>query len=314
MSVLVLAEHDGKQLKSFMAQLIGAASRWNQPIDVLVYGNQVDEMAREAASLSGVARIILASAEHLAHPLVEDVQDLVLEIAREYSVILGAHSVLGKSVLPGIAARLDIAPIMDVIDISGPATYIRPEYAGNIFSQIENLQSRQIISVRTTSFKPVHGDGHADIVTLPVPRSRAISHWISDDIHHSDRPELASARVVISGGRSLGDDFERLLAPIAGQLGAAIGATRACVDAGFAPNDLQVGQTGTVIAPDLYIAVGVSGAVQHIAGIKDSKLVVAINHDPNAPIFHYADYGLVADLFTALPELQTALKERATAH
>lgn len=308
MSILVLAELDGNKLKGLAAHVVSAASAWQQPIDLLVYGRQVDEAAKEAANLSGVARVLVAQADHFAHPLVEDVQDLVLSIAKEYSVIVGAHSVLGKSVIPAIAARLDVAPVTDVVEVHAPSTYVRPEYAGNIFSRVENHQALQIITVRNTAFRPVAAGGNAEVVSISVPASRALSGWIKEDINHSDRPELGSARVVIAGGRSLGENFEALLSPIAEKLDAAIGATRACVDAGFAPNDLQVGQTGTLIAPDLYIAVGISGAMQHIAGIKDSKVVVAINHDPDAPIFKYADYGVIADLFTALPELDKALQ------
>jgi electron transfer flavoprotein alpha subunit len=309
MSILVLAEHDGKQLKLSTLQAVNAAGVWQQPIDLLVYGNQVENIAREAASLSGVNRVLVAQADHLLHSLVEDVQDLVLTIADDYQVILSAHSVLGKSVLPPIAARLNIAPITDVIEIQTPSTYVRPSYAGNILSQIQNHQAMQIISIRATAFRPVTQNGTAEIIHILVPPSRGLSEWISEDLNYSERPELSSARVVIAGGRSLGENFEDLLSPIAKQLDAAIGATRACVDAGFAANDLQVGQTGTVIAPELYIAVGISGAMQHIAGIKDSKVIVAINHDPDAPIFKYADYGVVADLFTALPALHQALQK-----
>jgi len=313
MSILVLAEHDGKQLKPSTLQAINAASVWQQPIDLLVYGNQVENIAQEAKNLSGVTRVLVAQADHLSHSLVEDVQDLVLSIAEHYQVILCAHSVLGKSVLPAIAAKLDIAPITDVIKIQAPSTYVRPSYAGNILSHIQNHQTIQIISIRATAFRPVTTpetrNGAAEMINISVPPSRGLSEWLSEDLNHSERPELSSARVVIAGGRSLGENFENLLSPIAQQLDAAIGATRACVDAGFAANDLQVGQTGTVIAPELYIAVGISGAMQHIAGIKDSKVIVAINHDPDAPIFKYADYGVVADLFTALPALHNALQK-----
>lgn len=313
MSILVLAEHDGKQLKTSTAQAVSAAAVWRQPIDLLLYGNQLEQLASDAAQLSGVARVLVAQADHLSHPLVEDVQDLILSIAREYKVIVSAHSVLGKSVLPAVAARLDIAPITDVIDIQleqGAAPiYVRPEYAGNIFTHIQNPQTQQIISVRATAFRPVSSGGAADILQVAVPGARGISQWLDESINESERPDLSSARVVIAGGRSLGEEFDKLLNPLAEHLDAAIGATRACVDAGFAANDLQVGQTGTVIAPELYIAVGISGAMQHIAGIKDSKVIVAINNDPDAPIFKYADYGVVADLFTALPELHRALQQ-----
>ena len=309
MSVLVLAEREGKQLKPSTYQAVAAAAAWHLPIDLLVYGDDVGIVAAEAKQLAGVRRVLVAQAAHFQHPLVEDVQDLVLSIANEYSHILSAHSVFGKSVLPGIAARLDIAPITDVIEIKAPSTYVRPGYAGNILSTIENYEPVQVITVRATAFRAITRGGDAEIIAIDVPPARGISQWISEQLTHSERPELNSARVVIAGGRSLGEEFNALLDPIAVQLDAAIGATRACVDAGFAANDLQVGQTGTIIAPELYIAVGISGAMQHLAGIKDSKIIVAINHDPDAPIFKHADYGLVADLFTALPELNSALQQ-----
>lgn len=309
MSVLVLAESEGKQLKPSTYQAVSAAAAWRLPIDLLVYGDDVGIVAAEAKQLAGVRRVLVAQAAHFQHPLVEDVQDLVLSIANEYSHILSAHSVFGKSVLPGIAARLDIAPITDVIEIQAPSTYVRPGYAGNILSTIENHEPVQIITVRATTYRAITRGGDAEIFTIDVPPARGISQWISEQLTYSERPELNSARVVIAGGRSLGEEFNALLDPIAVQLDAAIGATRACVDAGFAANDLQVGQTGTIIAPELYIAVGISGAMQHLAGIKDSKIIVAINHDPDAPIFKHADYGLVADLFTVLPELNSALQQ-----
>lgn len=309
MSVLVLAEREGKQLKPSTYQAVAAAAAWQLPIDLLVYGDEVETVAAEAKQLAGVRRVLVAQAAHLQHPLVEDVQELVLSIANQYTHILSAHSVFGKSVLPGIAARLDIAPITDVIEIQAPSTYVRPGYAGNILSTIENHEPVQIISVRATAYRASNRDGDAEVIAIDVPPARGISQWISEQLTHSERPELNSARIVIAGGRSLGEEFNALLDPIAVQLDAAIGATRACVDAGFAANDLQVGQTGTIIAPELYIAVGISGAMQHLAGIKDSKIIVAINHDPDAPIFKHADYGLVADLFTVLPELNSALQQ-----
>ena len=311
MSVLVLAERDGKQLKRSTYRAVTAAATWQLPIDLLVYGDDVEVVAAEAQQLDGVKRVLVAQAAHLQHALVEDVQELVLSIADRYTHILSAHSVFGKSVVPGIAARLDIAPITDVVEIHAPATYVRPTYAGNILSTIENHEAVQIITVRATAFSAIsHANDSGDdveIISIDVPPARGISQWIGEQLTHSDRPELNSARVVIAGGRSLGEKFNELLDPVAEQLDAAIGATRACVDAGFAANDLQVGQTGTIIAPELYIAVGISGAMQHLAGIKDSKIIVAINHDPDAPIFKHADYGLVGDLFTVLPELATEL-------
>ena len=310
MSILVFAEQDGKALRPSTLQAITAAAAWQLPIDLLVYGNNVEAAAAEAAQLVGVRRVLVAQAQHLQHPLVEDVLDLGFSIAGEYTVILSAHSVFGKSLLPGIAARLDVAPITDVVEIQAPSTYVRPSYAGNILSEVRSSESIQVVTVRATAFRAAVRGGNAELISVNVPLSRGISHWVSEALNHSDRPELNSARVVIAGGRSLGEQFDELLNPIAEHLEAAVGATRACVDAGFAANDMQVGQTGTIIAPELYIAVGISGAMQHLAGIKDSKIIVAINHDPDAPIFKHADYGLVADLFTALPALNNALEQR----
>lgn len=310
MSILVFAEQDGKALRPSTLQAITAAAAWALPIDLLVYGNNVEAAAAEAAQLTGVRRVLVAQAAHLQHPLVEDVLDLGLSIAGEYKVILSAHSVFGKSLLPGIAARLDVALITDVVEIQAPSTYVRPSYAGNILSEVRSNESIQVVTVRATAFRAATRGGNAEVITVNVPQSRGISQWVSEALNHSDRPELNSARVVIAGGRSLGEQFDELLNPIAEHLEAAVGATRACVDAGFAANDMQVGQTGTIIAPELYIAVGISGAMQHLAGIKDSKIIVAINHDPDAPIFKHADYGLVADLFTALPALNSALQQR----
>lgn len=316
MKVLVLAERDGQALKASTYQAVAAATAWNLPIDLLVYGADNQTVAQEAATLSGVQRVLNAQAAHLEHPLVEDLAELVLGVAQDYAVIVSAHSVIGKSLLPSVAARLDIAPTTDVVEIHAPSTYVRPSYAGNIFTRIENHDPIQMVSVRTTAFQRASINPHdrADITPIEVPAARRVSRWIKETLNHSERPELSTARVVIAGGRSLGAEFDALLNPLAEQLDAAIGATRACVDAGFAANDLQVGQTGTIIAPELYIAVGVSGAVQHIAGIKDSKIIVAINHDPDAPIFKYADYGLVADLFTALPALHSALNSALQEH
>lgn len=308
MSVLVLAEVDGKTLKPSTYQAITAATHWGLAIDVLVYGKDLDAALAEASTITGVRQVLCAQADHLQHPLIEDASDLVMTIASDYQVILTAHSVFGKSLLPGIAARLDTAAITDVIAIEAPSHYVRPSYAGNILAHIDNHEAVQIVSVRSTAFRAAERNGNAQVVEISVPPSRAVSRWISEQLSHSERPELNSARVVIAGGRSLGEQFDSLLNPLAEKLDAAIGATRACVDAGFAANELQVGQTGTIIAPELYIAVGISGAMQHIAGIKDSKIIVAINHDPDAPIFKYADYGLVADLFSALPELNAALQ------
>jgi electron transfer flavoprotein alpha subunit len=307
MSILILAEHDGKQLKQSTRQAVTAAAAWQLPIHILVTAEQADVVAKEAASISNVARVIKVEAAHFSHPLAEDVSAVLVKLAPEYKVILGGHTALSKSVLPRVAALLDVAMLSDVIQITAPATYVRPIYAGNVFATVESSDSTQVLTVRGTSFEVTADGGNAEIVSIEAPAANTTTRWIKEEKNVSDRPELASAHVVISGGRSLGEQFNSLLDPIAHKLNAAVGATRACVDAGFAPNDIQVGQTGTVVAPELYIAVGISGAMQHIAGIKDSKVIVAINHDPDAPIFKYADYGLVADLFKALPELNAVL-------
>ena len=308
MRTLVCAEVDGEQLKTSTYQAISAASAWNVPIDLLVYGNHINAAVTEAMHIAGVHQVLVAEAEHFHHPLVEDVLELVVGISGDYQHIVTAHTSFGRSLLPAIAARLDVAAITDVIAIEAPATYVRPAYAGNILARVHNHEVTQVVSVRATAFPAAQTqDSAAQRISLVVPPAQGKSLWLSEQVKHSDRPALHSARVVIAGGRSLGEQFETLLNPLAEDLDAAIGATRACVDAGFAANELQVGQTGTIIAPDLYIAVGISGAMQHLAGIKDSKMIVAINHDPDAPIFKHADYGLVADLFTALPELHAAL-------
>lgn len=307
MSILILAEHDGKQLKPSTRQAVSAATAWQQPIDLLVIGDDVAAVAAEAAQVSHVARVLEVEAAHFAHQLAEDVGTLIAGLGRDYQVILAAHTVFSKNALPRAAALLDVAMIPDVVEIHAPATYVRPIYAGNVLATVASADTIQLLSVRATAFDAAGNDGAAERVTLTAPPATTSTRWVREDKTVSDRPELASARVVIAGGRSLGERFNPLLDPVARKLGAAVGATRACVDAGYAPNDLQVGQTGTIIAPELYIAVGISGAIQHMAGIKDSKVIVAINHDPDAPIFKNADYGLVADLFEALPQLDAAL-------
>ena len=310
MNILVLAEHDGHKLKQATRQAVTAAQRWQAPVHVLVVGHEVGAMAQEAARLTGVAEVVTADAAHLAHALAEDVADLLVRLAAHYQVILAPHTAFSKNVLPRAAALLDVAMISDVIAIDGPKTYQRPIYAGNIAATVESSDAIQILTVRASSFAAAEPSNQAaPIRAVEVGHGTALARWLGEKRNVSDRPELATARVVISGGRSLGsaEQFEAVLAPLAQRLDAALGATRSAVDAGYAPNDIQVGQTGTVVAPELYIAVGISGAVQHLAGMKDSKVIVAINHDPDAQIFQVADYGLVADLFAAVPALVAAL-------
>jgi len=257
-----------------------------------------------------VVQVMQADAAALAHPLAEDVADVVVRLSGQYQVIVAAHTAFGKNVLPRVAALRDVAMLSDVVEIKGSKTYVRPIYAGSIYATVESTDTLQVLTVRASSFAlAVSGGTAAPIVMVEAVAGTSQVRWISEIHNVSERPELASARVVVSGGRSLGsaEKFQAVLAPLAEKLGAALGATRAAVDAGFAPNDIQVGQTGTVVAPELYIAVGISGAVQHTAGMKDSKVIVAINHDADAPIFQVSDYYLVADLFEAVPVLTKAI-------
>ena len=310
MSILILAEHNGEQLSQNVLQAVTAAKAWNLPIHVLVAGDNANKVAESAALIDGVALVIQASAAHLAHPLAEDIANLVVSISADYSVILAAHSSFSRNSLPRAAALLDVAMISDVLEINGNNTYVRAIYAGNILTTVQSVDSIQVLTIHGSKFSAASiGNTSAEIVNISAPAAFSQVRWVSEVRSESDRPALGSAKIVVSGGRSLGsaEKFEQLLAPLATKLGAALGATRAAVDAGFAPNDIQVGQTGVTVAPELYIAVGVSGAVQHTYGMKDSKIVVAINEDPDAPIFQVADYGLVADLFEAVPALTAAI-------
>jgi electron transfer flavoprotein alpha subunit len=309
MTTLILAEHDGQQLNPSVRQAVTTAQFWGAPVHVLVVGGS-PAITQQAAAISGVARVIHAEAAHLQHPLAEDVANLLVTIAGEYKVILTAHSSFSRNTLPRAAALLDVAMISDVLEIKAENTYVRSVYAGNIHTTIQSVDDLQVLSVHHSNYAVAALGGSAEVVTIAAPAAFAKTRWLAETRTQSDRPALGSAKVVVSGGRSLGsaERFEEVLAPLAAKLGAALGATRAAVDAGFAPNEIQVGQTGVAVAPELYIAVGVSGAVQHTAGMKDSKIVVAINQDPDAPIFQVADYGLVADLFEAVPELTTAIQ------
>ncbi len=320
MKILILAEHDGKQLSPAVYQVVTAAQFWNAPVEILVAGSNTNTVAKQAAAITGVARVIQAEAAHLAHQLAEDVANIIVQVAGDYQVILAAHSSFSRNIVPRATALLDVAMISDVLEIKADHTYVRSVYAGDILTTIQSIDALQIVTIHSSNFTAakntesnntdVNNTGaQAEIVSIEVPEPFTNNRWVSETRSLSDRPALSSAKVVITGGRSLGsaERFEELLSPLASKLGAALGATRAAVDAGFAPNDIQVGQTGVVVAPELYIAVGVSGAVQHTYGMKDSKIVVAINQDPDAPIFQVADYGLVADLFEAIPELTNAI-------
>lgn len=308
MSLLVIAEHDNQTLKASTLNTVTAAARLGDDIHVLVAGSQCAAVAEQAARIAGVTRVRVADASHYAHPLAENLAALITTIAADYSHVLAPATTTAKNAMPRVAAQLDVAQISDIVAVESADVFVRPIYAGNVLATVRSTDSIKVITVRTTAFAAAVEGGAAAIESLApaveVPGSRFVSHQLT----RSERPELTSARRVISGGRGMGsgENFA-LLEDIANKLGAAVGASRAAVDAGFAPNDYQVGQTGKVIAPQLYIAVGISGAIQHLAGMKDSKVIVAINKDEDAPIFQVADYWIVGDLFKVLPELSGEL-------
>lgn len=309
MAVLVFAEHGEGALKALTLNAVAAAQKIGGDVDVLVAGEEIEAIANEAAAILGVRQVLVADNAAYAHGLAENLGVLVAELAVNYDSVLAPATSIGKNFLPRVAAQLDMGMLSDVIAVEGPKTFKRPIYAGNGIATVESLDAKQICTVRSTAFDAVAATGGtANIVTVDAVHDAGVSTFVSETLAESDRPELTAASVVISGGRGMqnGENF-KLLEGIADKLGAAIGASRAAVDAGFVPNDYQVGQTGKIVAPDLYIAVGISGAIQHLAGMKDSKVIVAINKDEEAPIFQVADYGLVADLFEALPELEAAL-------
>jgi electron transfer flavoprotein alpha subunit len=309
MSILVLAEHDHQALKSATLHAIAAATKLPGDVDVLVAGSNAGAAAQAAAAIPGVTRVIHVDAPHLAQPTAENVAAQVLAVAAGYGHILAAATGFGKNVLPRVAARLDVAQVSEITAIESPDTFVRPIYAGSVFATVQSKDAVKVITVRTTAFDaaPASG-GAAPVEARAAAPDVAKSRVTGQELTKSARPELTSARVVVSGGRALGsaENFG-LLEALADRLGAAMGASRAAVDAGYVPNDYQVGQTGKVVAPDLYIAVGISGAIQHLAGMKDSKVIVAINKDPEAPIFQIADYGLVGDLFEIVPALTREL-------
>lgn len=308
MAVLVYAEHDNAHLKSETAKLVAAASKMSDGVDVLVAGANVAAIAEDAAKLDGVNKVLVADHAAYEHQLAENVSALVLELAEGYSHVVAAATTTGKNFMPRVAALLDVAQVSDIIAVESANTYVRPIYAGNAIATVQNDESKQVITVRASAFDAVASNNNATIESIDrVHQSEKVT-FVSQQLTESERPELTAADVIISGGRGMqnGENFS-LLNGIADKLGAAIGASRAAVDAGFVPNDMQVGQTGKIVAPQLYIAVGISGAIQHLAGMKDSKVIVAINKDEEAPIFQVADYGLVGDLFELLPELESAL-------
>ncbi|QOR38438.1 electron transfer flavoprotein subunit alpha/FixB family protein [Billgrantia diversa] len=308
MSILVLAEHHDGVLVGATAHVVAAAQAIGGDIDVLVAGENVGAVADAAAKLDGVNKVRVADNAVYAHQLAEPLSALLVELAGDYSHILAAASTTGKNVLPRVAALKDVSQLSEIVEVVDADTFKRPIYAGNAIATVKSADSLKVITVRSTGFDAVGESGNAAIESVDTVVDNSQSTFIKQELAQSDRPELAAAKVVISGGRGMGsgENF-KLLDGIADKLGAAIGASRAAVDAGFVPNDMQVGQTGKIVAPELYIAVGISGAIQHLAGMKDSKVIVAINKDEEAPIFQVADYGLVGDLFEILPELESKL-------
>ena len=309
MSILVIAEHDNAALKAATLNTIAAAQAIGGEVHVLVAGAGCAAVAQAAAALAGVAKVRCADAAHYAEHGAENLAALVCAAAGGYTHLLAPASSFGKNLMPRVAAMLDVAQISDIISVQSPDTFRRPIYAGNAIATVQSCDALKVITVRSTAFEPVGAGPGAPIEALDAAADTGLSTLVHRELTQSERPELGAAGVIVSGGRGLGsgENYHALLEPLADKLGAALGASRAAVDAGYVPNDYQVGQTGKIVAPQLYIAIGISGAIQHLAGMKDSKLIVAINKDPEAPIFQVADYGLVADLFEAVPALNAAL-------
>ncbi len=310
MAVLVLAQHDDRGLDAAVLHAVTAARRLAEEVDLLVAGSDAGGVAEQAAAVGGIRRVLHAEHEAYANPVAEDLTPLLVRLMADYDYLLAASTTFGKNVLPRVAALLDTAQISDIVEVLGPDRFRRYIYAGNALATVESGDDKRVITVRTTAFEaaPAEG-GEAEILAVEPAEPAGLSRFVRREVHKSERPELTSARIVVSGGRGIGsaENF-RILEELADVLGAAIGASRAAVDAGFAPNDWQVGQTGKIVAPDLYVAVGISGAIQHLAGMKDSKVIVAINKDEEAPIFQVADYGIVGDLFKIVPELTEEIR------
>ena len=309
MTTLLLAEHDNTDLNEATHKALTAAAALGGEVHVLVAGKAAQGPADAAAKLAGVAKVLLAESDTLEHRLAEPLAALIVGLADDYDAILAPATTAGKNVMPRVAALLDVMQISDIIAVDGPDTFKRPIYAGNAIQTVKSSDAKKVITVRTANFAAAEGGGSANVESIEAAADPGLSSWVSDAMADSDRPELAAAKIILSGGRGVAskENFAAVIEPLADKLGAAIGASRAAVDAGYAPNDWQVGQTGKIVAPDLYIAAGISGAIQHLAGMKDSKVIVAINKDEEAPIFQVADYGLVADLFEALPALSAEL-------
>jgi electron transfer flavoprotein alpha subunit len=309
MATLLIAEHDNASIKDPTLKALTAAAALGAPVTVLVAGQGCGPAAEAASKLQGVAKVLVADNAAYAHQLAEPTADLVVSLAGGFDNIVAPSSANGKNVLPRVAALLDVMQISDITKVVSPDTFERPIYAGNAIQTVQSTDAKKVITVRTASFQAAGAGGSAPVENAAAAADPGISAFVGEEIAKSDRPELGAAKIIISGGRALGskENFAKVIEPVADKLGAAMGASRAAVDAGYAPNDWQVGQTGKVVAPELYIAVGISGAIQHLAGMKDSKVIVAINKDEEAPIFQVADYGLVGDLFTILPELEKEL-------
>jgi electron transfer flavoprotein alpha subunit len=309
MAILLLAEHDNAALSDQTSKALTAASRIGSDVDVLVAGKGAQGVADQAAKLQGVRKVLLADSDDLSERLAEPLAATIVALADGYDTIIAPATSMGKNVLPRVAALLDVMQISEIIEVVSADTFKRPIYAGNAIQTVQTSDAKKVITVRTASFQAAGEGGSASVENASAAANPGLSTFVENRLSESDRPDLTSAKIIISGGRALGssEKFEEVILPVADKLGAAIGASRAAVDAGYAPNDWQVGQTGKIVAPELYIACGISGAIQHLAGMKDSKIIVAINKDEEAPIFQVADFGLVGDLFTILPELEKAL-------
>ncbi|MFE9084331.1 electron transfer flavoprotein subunit alpha/FixB family protein [Brevundimonas sp. NPDC003935] len=308
MAVLVIADHDGSTVRDTTHKTVTAALALSSDVDVLVLGKNAKGVADAAAKITGVRKVLLAEGDAISHGLAEAVEATVLPLAAGYDAVLSPATTDGKNFAPRLAAKLDVAPISDIVEVVSADTFVRPIYAGNALETVQSADAKKVITVRPTAFAAAGEGGSASVETVAAGEAPKTG-FVSEEMVKSDRPELGAAKIIVSGGRALGsaEEFHAVMEPLADKLGAAIGASRAAVDAGYAPNDYQVGQTGKVVAPALYIAIGISGAIQHLAGMKDSKVIVAINKDADAPIFQIADFGLVADYKTAVPELMAAL-------
>jgi electron transfer flavoprotein alpha subunit len=311
MAVLVIADHDGAHLRDTTHKTVAAATKLSSDVDVLVLGDKADAAAQAASKISGVRKVLLAQSPALGKMVAEAVQAAVVPLMAGYDAVLSPANTDGKNFMPRVAAALGVAQISDITDVVDGSTFVRPIYAGNALETVQSSDAKKVITVRPTTFKPQAEGGSAPVEAADAGSGSAKSRFVSEEVVKSARPELGAAKIVVSGGRAMGsaEEFQKVIEPLADKLGAAVGASRAAVDAGYAPNDYQVGQTGKVVAPDLYVAVGISGAIQHLAGMKDSKVIVAINKDADAPIFQIADYGLVADYKTAVPQLMDELSK-----